>query len=80
MNQSLGPAMALLSRGKLLLASLLGDNSVGSAFGEQSQGRLGRTSSGRKWIKELSSLANVVVGKCARYSGEELVIFARHLH
>jgi len=65
--------MAVLTRGKSMLESLItGDTTLRDIFGgkfgaiEKEQG-LERTPSGtRKWIKELSALANVVVGHCAR--------------
>ncbi len=64
--------MAMLSRGRSFVESFLGDSALNNLFGGkiadggQMKG-LERSSSGtRKWIKELSSLANVVVGHCAR--------------
>jgi hypothetical protein len=66
--------MAMLLKGRILVDFLLGDRvplkdmmfGATIADGEQPRG-LDRSSSGtRKWIKELSSLANVVVGHCAR--------------
>ncbi|CAK9256900.1 unnamed protein product [Sphagnum jensenii] len=64
--------MAMLSRGRSFVESFLGDSPLNNLFGGkiadggQMKG-LERSPSGtRKWIKELSSLANVVVGHCAR--------------
>jgi hypothetical protein len=64
--------MAMLSRGRSFVESFLGDSALNNLFGGkiadggQMKG-LERSPSGtRKWIKELSSLANVVVGHCAR--------------
>eukprot|EP01018_Ginkgo_biloba_P026955 Gb_01320 [translate_table: standard] len=62
-----------MAKGKGILATLGRENSFKSMFGgSKSQDddecqRLERSPSGRrKWISELSSLANVVVGRCAR--------------
>lgn len=65
--------MAVLTRGKSMLDSLItGDATLKDIFGgkfgavEKQQG-LDRIPSGsRKWIKELSALANIVVGHCSR--------------
>jgi hypothetical protein len=66
--------MAMLLKGKILVDILLGDRvplknmmfGATIADGKQPKG-LERSSLGtRKWIKELSSLANVVIGHCAR--------------
>lgn len=50
---------------------IMGDTTLKEFFGGKSvaeKPQLERNPSGtRKWIKELSSLANVVVGHCARY-------------
>ncbi|KAJ7516496.1 hypothetical protein O6H91_22G060100 [Diphasiastrum complanatum] len=68
--------MAILSRGKSFMESMMGEGSPKDLFGrgkreqqeqKDTQHKLERTASGgRRWIKELSSLANVVVGQCAR--------------
>lgn len=67
------PVMAVLTRGKSMLDSLVaGETTLKDIFGgkynsSEKQPELERSPSGtRKWIKELSSLANVVVGHCAR--------------
>ncbi|XP_024370219.1 uncharacterized protein [Physcomitrium patens] len=63
--------MASLTKGKNMLDSLIAGETTlkdffGGKYSEKTQG-LDRSPSGtRKWIKELSSLANVVVGHCAR--------------
>lgn len=66
--------MAALQKGKSMLDSLVaGETTLKEIFnGKYSpverQPELNRSPSGtRKWIKELSSLGNVVVGHCARY-------------
>lgn len=65
--------MAVLTRGKSFLDSLItGDTTLKNIFSSKSG--VGDTphehecspSDTRKWIKELSALANVVVGHCAR--------------
>ncbi|KAG0613383.1 hypothetical protein M758_6G098900 [Ceratodon purpureus] len=65
--------MAVLTRGKSMLDSLVaGETTLKEILGgkynsSEKQAELERSPSGtRKWIKELSSLANVVVGHCAR--------------
>lgn len=65
--------MAALQKGKSMLDSLVaGETTLKEIFGGkyspvEKQPELERTPSGtRKWIKELSSLGNVVVGHCAR--------------
>lgn len=65
--------MAVLTRGKSMLDSLVAgettfkDIFAGKYSPSEKQAELERSPSGtRKWIKELSSLANVVVGHCAR--------------
>ena len=64
--------MAVLTRGKSMLDSLVAGETTlkdifGGKFPSEKQLELERSPSGtRKWIKELSSLANVVVGHCAR--------------
>ncbi|CAK9859332.1 unnamed protein product [Sphagnum jensenii] len=64
--------MAMLSRGRSFVESFLGDSPLNDLFGGkiadggQMKGLEHSPSGTRKWIKELSSLANVVVGHCAR--------------
>ncbi|KAL3690742.1 hypothetical protein R1sor_004393 [Riccia sorocarpa] len=62
--------MASLSRGRSFVESLVGDNSaLKNLFKPRDDKRpaLERTASGRKkWIKELSSPANLVVDRCCR--------------
>ncbi|CAM6018309.1 unnamed protein product [Sphagnum balticum] len=64
--------MAMLSRGRSFVESFLGDSPLNDLFGGkiadggQVKGLEHSPSGTRKWIKELSSLANVVVGHCAR--------------
>ncbi|KAH9549660.1 hypothetical protein CY35_10G031100 [Sphagnum magellanicum] len=64
--------MAMLSRGRSFVESFLGDSPLNDLFGGkiadggQMKGLERSPSRTRKWIKELSSLANVVVGHCAR--------------
>ncbi|XP_024538912.1 uncharacterized protein LOC9657817 isoform X1 [Selaginella moellendorffii] len=68
--------MAVLSRGKSLVENIMADSTMRSLFGaigskapspQAQQVKLEHSPSGtRKWIKELSPLANVVVGRCAR--------------
>lgn len=70
--------MATLNRGRSFVESLVGDNSalknlfVGNQYPKK---ELERTLSGnKKWIKELSSLANIVVGRCCRYASFSFVL------
>jgi len=64
--------MAMLSRGRSFVESFFGDSPLNNLFGGkiadggQMKGLERLPSGTRKWIKELSSLANVVVGHCAR--------------
>ncbi|KAL2624328.1 hypothetical protein R1flu_008573 [Riccia fluitans] len=62
--------MASLSRGRSFVESLVGDNGALKSFFKPREDRksaLERSGSGRKkWIKELSSPANLVVDRCGR--------------